>query len=96
MFFVDAKRKTLCHLLMIECPCGGFCAGRKALMLNTRCMLCLELADGTMLPVNESRLLCEKLMRRGVVRTKPATLLRESGFGPAVASGLLCYEYYLI
>ena len=40
-------------------------------MLNTRCMLCLELADGTMLPVNESRLLCEKLMRRGVVRTNP-------------------------
>ena len=46
-------------------------------MLNTRCMLCLELADGTMLPVNESRLLCEKLMRRGIVRTSPATLLRE-------------------
>ena len=54
-------------------------------MLNTRCMLCLELADGTMLPVNESRLLCEKLMRRGIVRTNPATL-RESG---SVASGLL-------
>ena len=68
-------------------------------MLNTRCMLCLELADGTMLPVNESRLLCEKLMRRGIVRTSPATLLRERewlcGVGPAVASGLLSYDLIL-
>ena len=40
--------------------------GRKAIMVNTRCMLCLELADGSMLPVNESRMLVEKLMRRGV------------------------------
>ena len=31
-----------------------------ALMVNTRCMLCLELADGTMLPVNESRCVCRK------------------------------------
>ena len=31
-----------------------------ALMVNTRCMLCLELADGTMLPVNESRCVCRE------------------------------------
>ena len=39
--------------------------GRRALMVNSRCMLCVELGDGTMLPVVESRLLVEKLMRRG-------------------------------
>ena len=58
-------------------------------MLNTRCMLCLELADGTMLPVNESRLLCEKLMRRGIVRTNPAALTC-SGSGSDCACWLGC------
>ena len=40
--------------------------GRKAIMVNTRCMRCLELADGSLLPVTESRMLVEKLMRRGI------------------------------
>eukprot|EP01043_Picozoa_sp_COSAG02_P125811 COSAG02_NODE_63004_length_264_cov_0.806061_1_plen_59_part_01 len=34
--------------------------------MNTRCLRCLELADGSLLPTNESRMLVEKLMRRGV------------------------------
>ena len=63
-------------------------------MLNTRCMLCLELADGTMLPVNESRLLCEKLMRRGIVRPNPATRLRVALWRRACCgSDCACFAY---